>query len=292
QNLDTRKEAMTIRHLLMMRSGLASNDFDVPFWRKSIPHNDFTFRTNASNEYPGTWINYLYPENDWTKLLNSSDWIQTSLDKPMDAEPGTTFTYSDNVGHLLAGIFQEKTGMIPEEFADQYLFGPLNITEYVWFKDPSGLNFGAGGLWLQPHDMLKFGYLYLNNGIWNNTQIIPEEWIEESTQDYNDFGYGYYWWINEGRSYYNADGLGGQRIYVKADEELVVAVTAWEGQISFTIDILFNTFILRAIIKDDTSTVVPTSTITSNTTTSSDVFSIGLGLVILFSISQRKERKT
>ncbi|MFX0209995.1 MAG: serine hydrolase domain-containing protein [Candidatus Hodarchaeota archaeon] len=146
QNLDTRKETMTVRHLLEMKSGLEVNDLSTAYFSEKISHSDFTFRTNTTNVFPGTWLNFLYPDNDFTRLTVSSDWTQFALDKPMAADPGTEWRYSDCITHLLSTIIREKTGMNTEAFAKQYLFDPLNITDYLWWGDPSGLSLGADGL--------------------------------------------------------------------------------------------------------------------------------------------------
>ena len=88
--------------------------------------------------------------------------------------------------------------------------------------------------------MLKIGKLVLNNGIWENTAVIPEEWINESTGfqiSTNNIipygsGYGYYWWrssINNLNFFY-ANGHGGQFIVIVPDLSLiVVATTNWSG---------------------------------------------------------------
>ncbi len=265
QNQDARKEAMTIRHLLEMRSGLDVNDLSVSYTTTSIPFNDFTFRTNTSNVMPGTWVKYLNPVNDFTRLITSDDWIQFALDKPMESDPGTKFAYSDCITHLLSAIIREKTGMNTENFAKQYLFDPLNITEYLWWEDPSGLSMGADGLWLTPHDMLKIGYLYLNLGKWNDAQIIPSDWVIKSTQDYSPesgFDYGYQWWLDSSNDYYYADGWGGQHIIIKPDKDLVVVFTAWDP----TSIMLFNAFILDAVVAD-VSVTCPTTTPTTTSTT-------------------------
>lgn len=293
QNLDTRKEAMTVRHLLEMKSGLEVNDISVPYFSDKIAYSDFTFRTNITNVFPGTWLNFLFPDNDFTRLMVSSDWTQFALDKPMAAAPGAEWRYSDCITHLLSAIIREKTGMNTEAFARQYLFDPLNITDYLWWEDPSGLSLGADGLWLKPNDMLKFGYLYLNNGEWNNTQIIPSEWVETSTKDHSGKGnYGYQWWIDTTRNNYYADGLGGQLIFVKPDKNLVCALTAWGSGEGIAPSIVFTSFILKALIEKDTSTPVKTTTTTTTSTTSINSVSIGLGMIILMSYSLRKKRKT
>ncbi|MFW9904333.1 MAG: serine hydrolase domain-containing protein [Candidatus Thorarchaeota archaeon] len=294
QNLDARKEAMTIRHLLEMRSGLEWNELAVPYWREVIPSDNYILRTNTTNAYPGTWLNYYNPENDFPRQLNSTDWIQYILDKPMVAEPGAMFTYSTGVAHLLSAILREKTGLNPEVFAKQYLFDPLNITEYLWWKDPSGLSVGGAGLWLTPNDMLKIGYLYLKNGEWNNTQILPETWIESSKDLISNlgfgYGYGYQWWINNEYTYYFALGLGGQIILVKPDRDLVVAITAWESIEDEVLQSLINVHLLKAFIGEDTSTPVTTTAATPSSTSSINSLSLILGMILLYSL--RKKRKT
>jgi CubicO group peptidase (beta-lactamase class C family) len=293
QNLDAKKEAITIRHLLAMRSGLEWNELDVAYFTQIIPFNDFTMRTNTTNGYPGTWIDYYNPENDFPRQINTSDWIQYVLDKPMVADPGTEFYYNTGVTHLLSAILREKTGMNPEAFAKQYLFDPLNITDYHWWKDPSGLSIGGAGLWLTPHDMLKIGYLYLNNGNWNNTQIIPETWIQESSQDHSpefhtEYGYGYQWWINKPRKYYFALGLGGQTILVLPDKELVVAITAWESVEDIILTSVINTYILKLM---DPPTPTTTTTTTTTTAASINSLSILLGMITFSTYSLRRRRR-
>ncbi len=268
QNLDSRKEVLTIRHLLEMRSGLDVNDLSESYTTAPIPFNDFAFRTNTTNVPPGTWINYLNPDNDFTRLITSDDWIQFALDKPMESEPGSNFAYSDCITHLLSAIIREKTGMNTENFAKQYLFDPLNITEYLWWVDPSGLSMGADGLWLNPYDMLKIGYLYLNLGKWNDLQIIPSDWVLKSIQNYSPelggYGYGYQWWLDINNDYYYADGWGGQHIIIKPNRDLVVVFTAWDAS-SIT---LSNAFILDAIVTDVSVTCPIITTTTTSTTTS------------------------
>jgi CubicO group peptidase (beta-lactamase class C family) len=53
---------------------------------------------------------------------------------------------------------------------------------------------------LSARDMARFGYLFLRGGMWNGTQVIPREWIAETTRSYSDAGngqgYGYLWWVD------------------------------------------------------------------------------------------------
>ena len=55
------------------------------------------------------------------------------------------------------------------------------------------------GLKMKPRDMAKIGLLVQNKGKWNGKQLVPKEWVIESTRPYTKesdfFNYGYQWWI-------------------------------------------------------------------------------------------------
>jgi CubicO group peptidase (beta-lactamase class C family) len=82
---------------------------------------------------------------------------------------------------------------------------------------------------MSTRDKARFGLLFLQNGRWNDKQIISESWIKESTSSYseNDYGgYGYLWWINNSESYkslgmYSAIGVGGNAIHILPRENMV-----------------------------------------------------------------------
>jgi CubicO group peptidase (beta-lactamase class C family) len=128
------------------------------------------------------------------------------------------------------------------EFAKQYLFDPLGITVKRWDQDSLGYYFGFGYLWFSPRDMARFGQLYLNKGFLDGQQIIPAEWVEESTQEYSadaswfkkhfeDIGYGYQWWLAQAGGYdvYCALGHGGQIIANIPELDMVIVTTShWE----------------------------------------------------------------
>lgn len=111
KNIDDRKRKMNIRHLLTMTAG-----FD---WNESLPYTD--------------------PRNDAIIMEASFDWIQYVIDKPMANEPGQSFQYNNGGSALLSYIFRKSVGKDIEEYAAQYLFSPLSITQYFWKRIPTGL---------------------------------------------------------------------------------------------------------------------------------------------------------
>ncbi len=290
-NVDARKQALTIRHLLKMQSGLQWNEQNVPFLTGSINTDDFHLTTNISDCNFDNW--FFNPNLNPRQMMLSQDWVQFTLDKPMVTDPGTEYYYHSGASHLLSAIIQKKTGMNTETFAKQHLFNPLNITNYIWFNDSMNISMGGFGLWLQPLDMARIGYLFLNNGNWNGTQIVPSKWVIESTLDYSPgTGYGFQWWISTQGNFYYSSGFGGQHIFVKSTENLVVAVTATEYDGDNFPYLMFTSYILTALQKDPSTSLTPTTTTATTTTTTKAThfsgFALLVSLVIIIGSTKKK----
>ncbi|MHA1967821.1 MAG: serine hydrolase domain-containing protein [Candidatus Hodarchaeales archaeon] len=211
ENLDEDKQNITIAHLLTMTSGLEWNEW---------------------------YVSYFDPSADFRKMRDTvNDWVQYVLDKPMVGKPGTQFNYNGGTVHLLSAIIQEVYGNALEAFAKEYLFNPLNITNYAWDKDPQGITQGETALRLTARDMAKLGYLYLHNGTWEDSQILPKEWIYTATDrlvlstQSAPYSYGYLWWITNPSNavrHFMARGWNGQQIYVVPEKDLIVVFTSYE----------------------------------------------------------------
>jgi CubicO group peptidase (beta-lactamase class C family) len=209
------KNDLTLAHLLTMTSGIDWDD-------ESTPYTD--------------------PENDLNRLFNSHDPIKFILAKDLVIKPGTVYDYDNCNTNLLGEIVGRVADQRLDEFSDDYLFSKLGITDFEWQMLPNNVVFCSGDLRLRPRDMAKFGYLFLNGGMWNGERIISQEWVDLSTQkhiDPNEFtteftwadGYGYQWWIWEdvyGVDYpaYFAAGWGGQYIIISPEMNTIVVSTA------------------------------------------------------------------
>jgi hypothetical protein len=193
--------------------------------------------------------------------------MEFAIEVPLATDIDQTFAYSSHSSHILSGILTKATGMSTYDFAKLYLFDPLDISVERWDQDSQGFYFGFGYLWFSPRDMARFGHLYLNNGMVDGQQILPAEWIEESTQRYStdaswfkkhfeEFGYGYQWWLAQAGGYdaYFALGHGGQVIAIIPELDMVIVTTAhWEvsgetsgAQINAALNLIDN-FILTPI---------------------------------------------
>ncbi len=156
------------------------------------------------------------------------DWVRMALSRPFEDEPGTRFVYS-NVGPYLAGILvQRRAGCDLVSYLTPRLFGPMGIRRPTWEIDAQGYTFGAGGLFLNLPELHKLGLLYLNDGAWNGKQLVPREWVWESTAkqaDNGSYGYGYLFWRGE-RNSFRADGKYCQWSIVLRDRDAVISTMA------------------------------------------------------------------
>ncbi len=139
----------------------------------------------------------------------------------------------DLLGHILYNTTSKTLG----EFAGEYLFAPLGITDYKFGKSICGLDKGAAGMALTSRDMLKIGLMTAAGGEWNGKQVLNSEWVKKATavhvnQD-QPHHYGYFWWSHEidikGQSYRvrSARGAGGQYIFVLPELDLVCVFTSY-----------------------------------------------------------------
>jgi len=208
---DEPKNETRLKHVLTMTAGL-----DWNAW-----------------EYPST-----DPRDSTNAMTQSDDWIKFVLMRKARDTPGKNFVYSNGLTMLLGEILRNTTGVSADKFAEEYLFGPLGISDFSWQKLPDGTIITAWGLKLRPRDMAKIGYMMLKDGKWKDKQIVSSTWVKESTKAHVEedillgSGYGYQWW--RGRAFINgksietfyAAGKGGQYIFVCPALDLVTIFTS------------------------------------------------------------------
>ena len=209
-NLDDRKRAIRLRDLLTMRSGTDYHE-NGP----DSPH----LQLNATR----------------------TGWDRFYLDRPMVRDPGEHYQYDSGGVILLSAILQRRTGLHADRYLESHLFEELEITDTDWFRNDEMHPHTGGGLALRSRDMAKFGLLYLRQGRWEDDQVVPRNWVEESFEEHVDLrylgrpditGYGYLWWImrpdpdgDGGTPIYAARGFMGQYIFVIPEHRMVVVST-------------------------------------------------------------------
>lgn len=211
---DPGKAAIQLRHMMTMTSGLEWNEWDV---------SAMDFENNDAMRYQ--------------RAMDPSAYF---FGKALIHEPGTSFYYNTAGFQMMGEVLRRSTAMMLDDFANQYLFAPLGVTNFAWEQYPHGPVYLVGDIFLRPRDMAKFGQLLLQGGVWDGQQIVPDAWLAMATDEFisvahtgfNGYeGYGFHWWRKHfviGNQRYLAicaDGLAGQSIMVFPELDMVIVVT-------------------------------------------------------------------
>jgi len=176
----TDKEAITIRHLLSMTSGL-----------------EFDFIA------------------DYGSVIFTDDMSAGAIGLPLDDAPGAVWNYNNRAVQVLESILEAATGLDVEEYASTHLWRPLGMQVADeraegthWERDGAGNVTTFANVRASCRDMARLGYLYLRRGAWGETRILDEGFVERATtasQELNR-GYGWLFWVNAGAPAYDAGG--------------------------------------------------------------------------------------
>ncbi len=179
---------------------------------------------------------------------------------PSAAPPGTLYRYSSGDSVLLSAVL---AGALPSRLHDtfplEFIFEPIGMTSAIFEQDRAGTFVGSSYAYATPRDMARFGYLYLRDGCWEGQRLLPEGWVEQSTEVNpvfvadasfewardSDPVPGRHWWTNNPvpdlgidsvwpdvpSDAYIASGHWGQMIAVIPSEDLVIARTADDREV-------------------------------------------------------------
>ncbi len=199
------KDAITLRHLLTMQSGLDCDDQDR--------------RTRGQED----------------RMYRKKDWVAYFLDVEPVEPPGTRTRYCTGGVVALGEVLAQATGQSVVEYADARLFAPLGIENYRWSLYDDGQKVDTGGhLWITPQGMARIGQLMLQDGMWEGQQVVPKAWVDVATQPQTTLDenpYGFLWWtsiVPYGKVTVDvkmARGNGGQVIFVVPAYDLVTVMT-------------------------------------------------------------------
>ncbi|MES3036007.1 MAG: serine hydrolase [Gemmatimonadota bacterium] len=200
---------ITVAHLLSHSSGLACDDDD-----DASPGNEDRMQSQRVQD----------------------DWYAFFLALPKVREPGAAYSYCSagiNITGKLLGTATRR--WLPDLF-DSQLAQPMQFGPYGINLMPTGEAYSGGGMHIRPRDLLKFGQLYLDGGIWRGRRLVSAGWVRESTAhhidrtDGSDDGLGWHRHLltigSRRIQTYEASGNGGQFLVVVPELQLTIVVTA------------------------------------------------------------------
>lgn len=209
-DLEPRKRALTLAHLMTMSSGFDCDDNDP--------------------KTPG------FEDNMWEQT-EQPDFYKWTLALKMIREPGEKAVYCSANANLTGGVVARAAKQSTQILFQQLLAEPLQMKRYYLPLSPAGVYTMTGGARFLPREFMKLGQLHLNGGRWNGKRIFTPEWSRRATSplyylDAYKLHYGYLWWVIDYpykkrniRAYF-ASGNGGQVVMVIPELDLVMAFYA------------------------------------------------------------------
>lgn len=151
---------------------------------------------------------------------------------PLAHEPGSFFSYSSGTTNIVARCAAKAAALYGpdfETFMRQRLLDPIGMTSAQPKFDEAGTFIGSSFCYATPRDFAKFGLLYLRDGMWDGTRILPEGWVDYARTptwqqaEVVDAPYGAHWWIGMGGAgSFSANGYLGQFTVCIPDLDMVI----------------------------------------------------------------------
>ncbi len=204
-DVEPRKRAMTLEHLLTMTAGFNCDPDDS---------------TSA--------------DEDQMNDRGIQGWYRYTMNVPLVSAPGEKIFYCSTEPNLAAGMLAKVAGEPDIVLFDRLVAQPLQLNNYhLGLRD--GDLYGGGGSRFTTRDFAKMAQLMLNEGQWGGRQILSRDWVRQSGAALRDLGttqqYGFLWnsieYDYRGRKVRAvfAGGNGGQVSMAIPDLDLVIAFT-------------------------------------------------------------------
>ena len=207
----TAYEGVTIRDVLTMSSGTA---FDSNYLAFNSDINRIA-RLLALGDSLDGYATGL----EWQARRSHGKWDSASMD-----------------AHVLGMVVRGATGKSVSELMSEKVIGPMGAEGPVYYlADREGAAFVLGGLNMRTRDYARMGQMYLNYGRVEGRQVVPEDWVMESTRpqvsrlsDGRLWQLGYQWWVapDARGTEFLLKGIYDQFVYVNRTAGVVIAINA------------------------------------------------------------------
>ena len=144
---------------------------------------------------------------------DSQDYLKLTLEANLDGKK--SYKYTDAAYYLISRVVSKISGENLDTFLAKRLFSKTDCREYAFASCPAGYPIGATGLYIRSEDVAKLGRIYLNNGTYNDTRIISEEWVKLVIENGYELG-------STGTGYAKG-GMRGQYLYINYKHNIAVA---------------------------------------------------------------------
>jgi CubicO group peptidase (beta-lactamase class C family) len=126
---------------------------------------------------------YTPPPGSRTDALyfGGSTVAETAATAPVGWAPATRFNYANNDTLLAARALMTDLGEAAPSFAYTHLLWPIGMTRTTIEQDWAGAPILSSQVWMTARDLARLALLHLNDGVWNGTRLLPEDWVKDAT---------------------------------------------------------------------------------------------------------------
>ncbi len=172
---------------------------------------------------------YSTPFNQTTDAYYGKDLRKLIYSLKVEKTPGTEFYYRSGDTQLLEFVLKAATGKSMSAYASEKLWSKIGAENPAhWSLDKEGGDEKAYCcFYSNARDFARIGKLYMQNGMWDSTQVLSSEWVKNSTTAHGlpENGvatnqYGYQWWVYN--DIYYCRGILGQYIIVDPKNNMIV----------------------------------------------------------------------
>lgn len=153
-----------------------------------------------------------FTEADWVKVIAEESWSTALLHKN---SLKTGVHYTNAASYLISLLLTKVLSADWTKLLEEEIFYPLDITDYKWDRSPEGIIIGGYGLQMKAEDLIKINHLILNEGKFQNKQLISNDYLQNMLTPWEKNivrgqSYGYHWWMapNVPTVYYAAGSSG------------------------------------------------------------------------------------
>lgn len=162
-------------------------------------------------------------DRDDTSLYPTDNYLQYIFSHPPAKAPGQHRQYTDVPHYLLSLVIEHRTGRRADEAITERILSPLHFASTAWARCPRNHTIGSSGAYMSARDMVKLAWLYQNNGVYEGTRILSEDWVRQAERSHYDiYPIGRTGFLGKG-------GMNGQMAMYRRKEKLAAA---WLGYLS------------------------------------------------------------
>ncbi len=134
--------------------------------------------------------------NSTEELYQAKNLVKFALDAPLIETPGKVFRYNNKAVNLVAEIVKIASGKRLDLYMEEKFFSPMQLNDYKWRLDKDGNPFVFANLQMTAEDFIKFGELFLEDGIWNGKILIGKDSLAKLLEPSKHSPHcGLLWWL-------------------------------------------------------------------------------------------------